>query len=296
MEFKQIEAFLAISEQKNITKAADSLFVSQSALSYRLKSLEDELGTVLVNRSKGISAVTLSPRGEEFLPIAAEWMEVHNKAMAFKASADTRLIRIAAPTSVNQVFSPVYNDIADSEPSIRLSISTYSSDEIPSLVSRKEVDIGLSYFGEEKDNITVHQIASFPMVIVERSKVPRAETVINPADLNPEKAVLIKGIALDNPAASSFYKKNFGASMHFHISVDTPSMIISSMPEGGWCMIPKSHTEMFDALDEFHIYEIREPAPEMPCYLTVRTSADKALRDFVRKYFMTGGVERDSQA
>lgn len=40
MEYKQIEAFLAIVEQKNITKAAESLFVSQSALSYRLKSLK----------------------------------------------------------------------------------------------------------------------------------------------------------------------------------------------------------------------------------------------------------------
>ena len=52
MEYKQIEAFIAIAELKNITKAADTLFVSQSALSYRLKTLEDEIGATLVTRNK----------------------------------------------------------------------------------------------------------------------------------------------------------------------------------------------------------------------------------------------------
>lgn len=52
MEYKQIEAFLAIVDQKNITKAADSLFVSQSALSCRLKSLEAELGCQFFEKAK----------------------------------------------------------------------------------------------------------------------------------------------------------------------------------------------------------------------------------------------------
>ena len=55
MEYKQIEAFIAIAELKNITKAADTLFVSQSALSYRLKTLEEEGGVTLVTRNKGIA-------------------------------------------------------------------------------------------------------------------------------------------------------------------------------------------------------------------------------------------------
>ena len=64
MEYKQIEAFLAIVEQKNITKAAESLFISQSALSYRLKSLETDLNTSLIIRRKAsyhLKCWTLSP-------------------------------------------------------------------------------------------------------------------------------------------------------------------------------------------------------------------------------------------
>lgn len=285
MEYKQIEAFLAIAEQKNITKAADSLFVSQSALSYRLKSLEDDLGVHLVNRSKGISGVTLSPRGEAFLPIAEEWMQVYQKAMTFKEALNVRLVRIAAPTSVNNVFAPVYNLISEQEPDIRLALHTRNSDAVPSLVSKNEIDIGLGYVCGEQDNIIVRAVDAFPMVIVEKSKGPRQESALDPADLDPRKAVLIKGVGLDNPVTAAFYKQRFGPDMQFHIQVDSADMIISTMPQDGWCMIPRSHTDTFESLDQFHIYDIKEPAPQMPCYLTLRASADKWLREFAEKYF-----------
>ena len=46
----EIEAFLAITETRNLSKAADKLFVSQSTISSRLTNLESEIGSPLVNR------------------------------------------------------------------------------------------------------------------------------------------------------------------------------------------------------------------------------------------------------
>lgn len=52
MDFKQLEYILKIAEENNITKAAEKLFISQSALNQQLLKLEKELGTPLFHRSR----------------------------------------------------------------------------------------------------------------------------------------------------------------------------------------------------------------------------------------------------
>ncbi|MFJ5715987.1 LysR substrate-binding domain-containing protein [Neobacillus sp. NPDC093127] len=52
MDLKQIEYILKIAEENNITRAAEKLFITQSALNQQLLKLEKELGTPLFVRSK----------------------------------------------------------------------------------------------------------------------------------------------------------------------------------------------------------------------------------------------------
>lgn len=52
MDFKQIDYFIAVYETQNLHKAADNLFISQQGLSKSLRSLEEDLQTVLFERSQ----------------------------------------------------------------------------------------------------------------------------------------------------------------------------------------------------------------------------------------------------
>lgn len=52
MDFKQLEYILKIAEENNITRAAEKLYISQSALNQQLLKLEKELGTALFHRSR----------------------------------------------------------------------------------------------------------------------------------------------------------------------------------------------------------------------------------------------------
>ena len=52
MDLKQIEYILKIAEEQNITRAAEKLFITQSALNQQLLKLEKELGTPLFYRSR----------------------------------------------------------------------------------------------------------------------------------------------------------------------------------------------------------------------------------------------------
>ena len=51
MNQTQIECFLAIVEERNYSKAAERLFLSQPTLSRYIMALEKELGCVLFNRT-----------------------------------------------------------------------------------------------------------------------------------------------------------------------------------------------------------------------------------------------------
>ena len=51
MELRQIQYFIQLYKDKNITKASKNLFISQQGLSKSINKLEDELGFFLFERS-----------------------------------------------------------------------------------------------------------------------------------------------------------------------------------------------------------------------------------------------------
>jgi DNA-binding transcriptional LysR family regulator len=52
MEFKQLEMFLAVAEERSISRAAAKVFRTQPAVSMALARLEGELGSFLFHRSR----------------------------------------------------------------------------------------------------------------------------------------------------------------------------------------------------------------------------------------------------
>src|SRR3954471_3911764 len=68
MDLRQLEAFVAASEEGGITRAADRLHIVQSAISASLRRLEAELGTPLFERRA--RGVALTDAGRALLPHA----------------------------------------------------------------------------------------------------------------------------------------------------------------------------------------------------------------------------------
>ena len=64
MNLKQFEYFIKIAENKNFTRTAEEMFISQPALSQQIRSLEEEFGFSLFYRTNKL--VELTPAGEYF--------------------------------------------------------------------------------------------------------------------------------------------------------------------------------------------------------------------------------------
>lgn len=123
MELKHVEIFLAIVEHRSISKAAETLFMSQSTVSHRLSALERELGATLMLRGKGVPTVTLTPKGQSFVPIAQRWLSLYKDTNAFSLQDVVYPLRIASVDSVNAyVLYKVYNAIAEHENRVMLSV------------------------------------------------------------------------------------------------------------------------------------------------------------------------------
>lgn len=69
MDEKDFALLMVLGESRNMTKAADKLFITQSALSKRIKNIERELGVELLLRShQGIRFTPLGRDGAHALP------------------------------------------------------------------------------------------------------------------------------------------------------------------------------------------------------------------------------------
>ena len=58
MDFRQLQYMLTLAEYKNMTRASEALYISQSALSHYLKNVEQELGVTLFDRSTNPLSLT----------------------------------------------------------------------------------------------------------------------------------------------------------------------------------------------------------------------------------------------
>src|SRR6267154_2473908 len=64
MEMKWLEDFLSLVDTRNFTRSAELRFTTQPAFSRRIKSLEEWVGTTLLNRSS--QPISLTSAGEKF--------------------------------------------------------------------------------------------------------------------------------------------------------------------------------------------------------------------------------------
>ena len=141
----QLEAFTETARTGSVSGAAQALFLTQPALSARLKGLERALGTPLLERSG--RGVRLSDAGRAFLPYAQRSLE---------AIADGRRVLVelsrggvgdvaigAAPAVSTYVLPTVLTRFHAAYPNVQLSVRTGHSEEILELVVREQVEVGL---------------------------------------------------------------------------------------------------------------------------------------------------------
>ncbi len=145
MLLSQLEAFVEIARARTVSRAAERLFVTQPALTARLRKLEDDLSTTLFIRTP--RGMKLTEAGDAFLPHAVKALESvadgRRVVNAFERGGAGRLALGAAPAVSTYVLPRILKRFAVSYPRVGVSVRTGHSEEVLDLVLRDQVDIGL---------------------------------------------------------------------------------------------------------------------------------------------------------
>lgn len=80
MELIQLRVFIAVAKSGSFTEAAHELYLSHSAISRRVSSLEKELGLALLERDNSVHGLTSA--GEKLLPLAERIVALSDEAEA----------------------------------------------------------------------------------------------------------------------------------------------------------------------------------------------------------------------
>ena len=91
LDLAQVRAFVAAAEQGNFGRAARSLFLTQQALSKRIARLESAVGVLFEREHAGVS---LTARGERFLPAARSLLETADHALAEAQGGPTAALQV----------------------------------------------------------------------------------------------------------------------------------------------------------------------------------------------------------
>ena len=156
-----LEAFVAIAEHRGFQKAAETLFITQTALTRRLQNLEALLGVKLVERTT--RSVALTPLGEDFLPQARRLLgelsnaltEIQNTGKAQRGD----VVIACVPTVGIQYLPRVIQEYSQRHPDNRVKILDHASAEVADAVQRREAEFGINIGGPLH-----HELESIPLL------------------------------------------------------------------------------------------------------------------------------------
>ena len=150
MEPRVLEYFLAVAREQNITAAAESLHISQPALSTQLKNMEDALGKQLLIRGvKGSRKVILTEEGMILRKRAEEILSLVKRTENEITQSDETIAGNVfigtGETEIVRLFAMVAKKLQKKYPDIRYHISSGNAEHVLEYLDKGLIDFGLLF-------------------------------------------------------------------------------------------------------------------------------------------------------
>jgi DNA-binding transcriptional LysR family regulator len=168
IDFPGLEAFVAIAERGSFNRAAAHLNLSQTALSHRMKKLEDDLGVRLLMRTT--RQVTLTPAGLELLPkaqAAIVGLTTSIDALRRQSRAKQQQIAIACLPTIAVAYLPaVLAAFARKHRDVGVRVFDNSASEIADHVQSGRAEFGLTIVSSNRWDLDITPLMTEPFVLV----------------------------------------------------------------------------------------------------------------------------------
>lgn len=168
MNIKEIIYFLEVVKERNFTKAANNLYISQPALSKSIKNLEKEVQTQLIERHT--KNFKLTYEGEIFYENAEKSINIINTELFKLQDSITnfgKALTLGMPPVIGSVyFTSAVAKFKQEHPDIDIHIVEEGANNIKCKVVDESIELGAVIFPVEEDNIIASEIISGDVVLV----------------------------------------------------------------------------------------------------------------------------------
>lgn len=168
MADRRLQVFYTVARQLSFTKAAELLFMTQPAVTFQVKQLEEHFNTRLFERSHG--KIALTPAGdlalefaERILNLSAE-METRVGEMTGQISGP---LMIGASTTIAEYMLPrILGEFKARYPQVQARLTVANSETIENKVSDHTLDIGLIEAPSHHPNLVTEICCDDELVVI----------------------------------------------------------------------------------------------------------------------------------
>ena len=209
IRLRHLHTFVAVAQQGTLGRAAETLNLSQPALSKTLNELEQLTGTRLFERGRLGAQLTLV--GEQFLTHAVKVLDALNtagQALNRKEGLNNDVVRIGAlPTAALGILPTVIGQFHKQQKDITLQVATMNNTMLLAGLKSGEIDIGIGRMSDPElmsglnyellfleslklvvrpghpllqETVTLSRVMEWPVVVSPKGTIPRqnAETLL----------------------------------------------------------------------------------------------------------------------
>jgi len=222
-----------IAKERNITRASERLYLSQPALTYRIRQLENEFGEKLLIRTP--NGVILTPQGEFLVDYANEMILRLDRTKELLTSFNNKVkgpLRIGSSAIFAYYELPsLLKVFLERFPEVEIFLQTGRSNQVVRLLEREEVSIAIVR-GEHEWKYNKRLLCEEPICLVSRKAIPLEEL--------PNRPRVVYGTDTSlQGLIEQWWRTTFSRPSRDSIVVDAMDTCKRMVQQGlGWAILP----------------------------------------------------------
>ena len=222
MDLDSLRLFVDLAETRSFSKTATRSFMSQSAVSQRIRALEREWGHVLVERGKGRPGAQFTEAGDMLFVGAREILartDSLKRELAELAGAVGGSLRVATVYSIGlHALTPALSAFLAEYPQVNLHLEYLRTDRIYDALLENSIDCGIVAIPRERPQVEIVPLPSENMVFITSPRHPLAQTSTN-CSIMPAQIAGLPFIAFDPDIPTRRLIDEFLAAHNVSVSV-----------------------------------------------------------------------------
>lgn len=225
---------MTIIKYGSISAASDRLFVTQPALSRRIRSLEEELGYELFERGRGVRSVRLTAAGGEFYRLAERLLSLYREAEEIPERSRRPILKVSSVNSLAAYLLPyVLPAMMEGEDGCAVEFKSGRSLDFYGYVEDGSVDVALV-----SDVVPSRKVMMFPAFqepyVFAGGEGWRGTGRMSPKALDPGKQIRMPW----NPEYEVWHRKWFDADRVPGILTDRMEFLERFLTGERWAVVP----------------------------------------------------------